>query len=290
VTTMMTKHTEGMGDHSSPSVTPTVAGDAPERGRLCRVLVMLPTYNEAANLEALVEALLHQGAASSDLDVLVIDDHSPDGTGHIADLLHLRHPRRVHTLHRPAKAGLGRAYAAGLAWARASDYDVVVQMDADFSHDPAALPGLLAAVQGGADVAIGSRYVPGGHTPGWPWRRRLLSRAGARYAAAVLGLPVCDLTGGFKAFSPRALEVLATSAPRAVGFAWQIETTALAYRHGLAVREVPIVFRERRAGRSKMSGAILLEALLLPWLLRTALTHVAPRARATGGAPPWVAG
>jgi dolichol-phosphate mannosyltransferase len=248
---------------------------------------MLPTYNEAANLEALVESILREGADTHDLDVLVIDDNSPDGTGQIADLLHLRHPLRVHTLHRPAKRGLGRAYAAGLAWAHASDYNVVVQMDADFSHDPAALPGLIAAVEQGADIAIGSRYAPGGQMPGWPWRRRLLSWAGSRYAGAVLSLPVRDLTGGFKAFSPRALEVLATSTQHAVGFAFQIETTAVAYRHGLVVQEIPITFRERRAGSSKLSRSIVLEALLVPWHLRRSSARMARRA--TDAAPPWPA-
>jgi dolichol-phosphate mannosyltransferase len=258
---------------------------------MCRVLVMLPTYNEAANLQALVEAILHQCADTHDIDVLVIDDNSPDGTGQIADRLHTRYPTRVHILHRPTKEGLGRAYAAGLAWARAAAYEVVAHMDADFSHDPATLPRLVAAIAQGADVVIGSRYVPGGQTPGWPWRRRLLSWAGSHYAAAVLGLPVRDLTGGFKAFSPRALAVLAATAHRAVGFAFQIETTAVAYGHGLVVREVPIIFRERRAGSSKMSRAIVLEALLLPWQLRMSSAHIASGAstHATGGVPPRVA-
>jgi dolichol-phosphate mannosyltransferase len=258
---------------------------------MCRALVMLPTYNEAANLEALVEAILHQRVDTHDIDVLVIDDNSPDGSGQIADLLHTRYPMRVQVLHRPTKEGLGRAYVAGLAWAQASDYDVVAHMDADFSHDPATLPRLLAAIAQGVDVVIGSRYVPGGQTPGWPWRRRLLSWAGSHYAAAVLGLPVRDLTGGFKAFSPRALDVLAATAQHAVGFAFQIETTTVAYWHGLVVREVPIIFRERRAGSSKMSRAIMLEALLLPWQLRMTSAHIASGAHThvTGRVPPRVA-
>jgi dolichol-phosphate mannosyltransferase len=259
---------------------------------MLRVLVLLPTYNEAANLEAIVEAILRESANTSATDVLVIDDNSPDGTGQLADMLHTRHPLRVHVLHRPSKEGLGRAYAAGYAWALASDYDVVAQMDADLSHDPADLPRLVGAVVEGADVVIGSRYVPGGQMPGWPWRRRLLSWAGSRYAAALLGLPVRDLTGGFKAFSKRALSALTATVPRAAGFAIQIETTSVAYGHGLVVREVPIVFRDRRAGSSKMSRGIVLEALLLPWRLRGASLHrPAPgsRTHATSGTPPQAA-
>ena len=259
---------------------------------MLRVLVLLPTYNEAANLEAIVEAILRESADTSDTDVLVIDDNSPDGTGQMADMLQTGHPMRVHVLHRPAKEGLGRAYAAGYAWALASDYDVVAQMDADWSHDPADLPRLITAVAEGADVVIGSRYVPGGQMPGWPWRRRLLSWAGSRYAAALLGLPVRDVTGGFKAFSPRTLSALAATGLRATGFAIQIETTSQAHRHGLVVREVPIVFRDRRAGSSKMSRGIVLEALLLPWRLRGASIHrpvPGARTRATSGTPPQAA-
>jgi dolichol-phosphate mannosyltransferase len=250
---------------------------------MLRSLVLLPTYNEVANLEAIVEAILRENATTSDTDVLVIDDNSPDGTGQLADMLHERHPTRIRVLHRATKEGLGRAYAAGYAWALASNYDVVAQMDADFSHDPADLPRLIAAVAAGADVALGSRYVPGGQTPGWPWRRRLLSWAGSRYAAALLGLPVRDLTGGFKAFSPRALRVVTSAALQASGFAIQIETTSQAYWHGLVVREVPIVFHDRRAGASKMSRGIIQEAVLLPWRLRAANVQPVRRLAAGGG-------
>jgi dolichol-phosphate mannosyltransferase len=245
-------------------------------------IVLLPTYNEALNLAGLVEAILR----ASDAAVLVIDDNSPDGTGALADALHAAHPTRVWVRHRPAKEGLGRAYADGYAWALAAGYEVVLQMDADFSHDPADLPRLAAAVDAGADVAIGSRYVRGGQTPGWPWRRRLLSWAGSRYAAAVLGLPVRDVTGGFKAFSRRALQLLARQELRAAGFAVQIETTYLAHRQGLTLREMPIVFRDRRAGTSKMSAHIVLEAVQLPWRLRTAsfARHRLPPRSAADGA------
>lgn len=235
---------------------------------MSRAVVLLPTYNEAANLETIVEAILRE----SEADVAIIDDNSPDGTGQLADELLACYPLRVDVLHRPAKQGLGRAYAQGYAWALAAGYDVVVQMDADFSHDPADVGRLVATIDAGADVAIGSRYIGGGQTPGWPWRRRLLSWAGSRYAAAVLGLPVQDVTGGFKAFARRALRLLDPGALQATGFAIQIETTYQAHRQGLVIQEVPITFRDRRAGASKMSRSIMAEALLLPWLLRRALS------------------
>ncbi len=233
---------------------------------MVRSVVLLPTYNESANLETIVEAILH----ASDADVLVIDDNSPDGTGQIARMLHHRHPQRVYTLHRLRKEGLGRAYAAGYDLALARGYDIVLQMDADFSHHPADLPRLVDAINGGADLAIGSRYVAGGATPGWPWRRRILSSAGSRYAAAVLGLPVRDVTGGFKAFSRHALLALEPQTLQSAGFAVQIEMTYRAYCRGLLIHEVPIVFQDRRAGQSKMSGRIVTEALRLPWRLRAA--------------------
>ena len=229
-----------------------------------RALVLLPTYNEVANLEDVVEAIL----GASECDVLVIDDNSPDGTGTLAEALQTRYPERVFVVHRPGKEGLGRAYADGYAVARAAGYAIVVQMDADFSHDPADLPLLIASVDAGADVVIGSRYVTGGRTPGWPWRRRLLSVAGSRYAAVVLGLPVHDLTSGFRAFSRRALQALDLQTLQSAGFGIQIETTYLMHRRALISREVPITFRDRRAGASKMSGGIITEAFVLPWRLR----------------------
>jgi dolichol-phosphate mannosyltransferase len=234
---------------------------------MTRAVVLLPTYNEAANLEAMVEALLQV----TDADVLIIDDNSPDGTGHLARALHHRHLERVRTLHRPGKEGLGRAYADGYELALARGYEVVVQMDADFSHDPHDVPRLIGAVASGAGVAIGSRYVPGGSTPGLAWHRRLLSRFGSRYAAAVLGLPIRDVTGGFKAFSRAALLALRPRTLRSAGFAVQIETTHRAFRRGLIIREIPIAFHDRQAGQSKMSLEVIGEALRLPWQLRRAV-------------------
>ena len=231
---------------------------------MARSLVLLPTYNEAANLEAMVEAILR----ASDADVLVIDDNSPDGTGRLARLLHARYPERVRALHRLRKEGLGRALAAGFEVALARGYEQVFQMDADFSHSPDDLPLLAGVLSAGADVAIGSRYVVGGASPGLPWHRHLLSWAGSRYAAAILGLPVRDVTGGFKGFSRRALQEIQPQTLNAAGFAVQIETTYRAYRRGLAIQEVPIVFHDRRAGQSKMTRRIVMEGLLLPWRIR----------------------
>jgi dolichol-phosphate mannosyltransferase len=231
---------------------------------MARALVVLPTYNEAPNLEALVASILQE----TDADVLVIDDNSPDGTGAVADGLQARCPGRVRTLHRVRKEGLGRALAAGFELALAWGYATVFQMDADFSHRPQDLPRLARALAAGAEVAIGSRYVPGGASPGLPWQRHLLSWAGSRYAATVLGLPVRDVTGGFKGFSRRALQAIEPRTLCAAGFAVQIETTSRAYLAGMTIQEVPIVFQDRRAGRSKMSRRIVVEGLLLPWRLR----------------------
>jgi dolichol-phosphate mannosyltransferase len=233
---------------------------------MARSLVLLPTYNEAANLEPMVEAILQ----ATDADVLVIDDNSPDGTGDLAEALRMRHQERVHTLHRARKEGLGRALAAGFELALAWDYAMVFQMDTDFSHRPEDLPRLAAALCAGADVAIGSRYVAGGASPGLPWHRHLLSWAGSRYAAAILGLPVRDVTGGFKGFSRLALQEIQPRTLSAAGFAVQIETTYRAFCASMAIHEVPIVFHDRRAGTSKMSRRIVVEGLILPWRIRKA--------------------
>jgi dolichol-phosphate mannosyltransferase len=223
---------------------------------MTRAWIVIPTYNEAENLPALIAAVRAEIAAS----ILVVDDNSPDGTGRIADALAAAHPD-VHVLHRTAKAGLAAAYVAGFQRALAEGADYVLEMDADFSHDPADLPRLLAAARAGADVVLGSRYVAGGGVDGWSLDRRILSRAGGLYARLVLGSPVRDLTGGFKCFHAGALRKIGLDALAADGFAFQVETTFLAARAGLQIEELPIVFRERRAGRSKMSPAIAAEAL-----------------------------
>lgn len=226
-------------------------------------LVVIPTYNEVENLERLVETVLAQGP----FDVLVVDDHSPDGTGELANRLADRHPDRVSVLHRPCKLGLGPAYRAGFDYALMRGCRYVFEMDADFSHDPRALPELRAALDG-ADVVLGSRYVRGGSTQHWPVARRLLSQCGSRYAALILGLPFRDLTGGFKGFSAVVLRALDIDAIQSNGYAFQIEVTYRAYRGGFRIVERPITFADRRLGHSKMRPAIVLEALRIVWALR----------------------
>jgi dolichol-phosphate mannosyltransferase len=226
--------------------------------------VVLPTYNEAENLEPLVRAIL---AAVEDVRVLVVDDGSPDGTGEVADRL-AAESAGVDVLHRPLKAGLGRAYVSGIAHALAAGAGYVVQMDADFSHDPADLPRLLAHAADGTDLVLGSRYVPGGGIEDWDIVRRLMSRGGCRYARSVLGVGIRDLTGGYKCFRAAALEAIDYATVRSQGYAFQVELTYRALRHGLRVEEVPIVFRERTRGESKMNGRIALEAARLVPSLR----------------------
>jgi dolichol-phosphate mannosyltransferase len=230
-------------------------------------LVVLPTYNERQNLQPMIAAILKH---VPDADVLVVDDNSPDGTGELADGLAANDPH-VHVLHRAAKEGLGRAYQAGFAVALSQpEVRTVVQMDCDFSHDPRDIPRLIGLVENGADLAIGSRYVPGGATPGWGVQRRLISRAGSLFARTVLGLPYRDLTGGFKAWRREALERLRVSELHANGYGFQIETTWKAHGQRARIVEMPITFRDRFAGKSKMSRAIMREALLLVLRLRLA--------------------
>jgi dolichol-phosphate mannosyltransferase len=231
-------------------------------------LVIVPTYNERENLPRLVPAVL----AAAPVDVLVVDDGSPDGTGQVADTLAAA-DARVHVLHRTAKEGLGRAYVAGFRHALALEggrYGRFVQMDADFSHDPAALPRLLEPARDGgeADVVIGSRYVPGGGVSGWPWYRHVLSRGGSLYARGVLGIGVRDLTGGYKCWRRAALAAIRFDDVAASGYGFQIEMTWRARRAGQRVVEVPIHFPDRQVGRSKMSPRIMTEALALVWRLR----------------------
>jgi dolichol-phosphate mannosyltransferase len=218
--------------------------------------LVLPTYNEAANIAAIVEAA--RKSLPTDAHILIVDDSSPDGTGEIADTLAASDPS-VKVLHRAGKEGLGPAYIAGFRQALAAGADFILQMDSDFSHDPADLPRLLAAV-GSADLAIGSRYVTGGGVTDWGFMRRAISRGGSLYAGLVLGLGIRDLTGGFKCFRRATLESIDLDAVSAKGYGFQIEMTYRAIDSGATVREVPIVFRDRQAGVSKMTGAIVLEA------------------------------
>jgi dolichol-phosphate mannosyltransferase len=223
-----------------------------------RAVVCLPTYNERENLERLVRALLD--ALGPDDRVLVVDDGSPDGTGEIADRLAAEEPR-VDVLHRERKAGIGRAYLAAFPRALATEAQYVLEMDCDFSHEPAEVPRLIAACEAGADLALGSRYVRGGGTRNWSLVRRAISRGGSLYARLVLGVGVRDLTGGFKCFRREVLEAIPFDEVRADGYAFQIEMTYRAVRKGFRVVELPITFADREHGGSKMSKAIVLEAM-----------------------------
>lgn len=228
-------------------------------------LVIIPTFNEVDNLEPLVLSVLRQGPF---FDVLVVDDNSPDGTGHVAEALARRFPGRVAALHRRRKLGLATAYVIGFHYALATGYERIFAMDADHSHDPASLPRLRQALES-ADVVLGSRYIGGGSTRAWPWWRRLLSHGGAIYAATLLAVPVHDLTTGFKGFRRDVLASLDWGRVKSRGFAFQIEVVYACYRRGYRIAEVPIAFAERRSGHSKMSLRIIAEALLVVLVLRS---------------------
>jgi len=222
-----------------------------------RVLTIIPTYNE---IESLPKTLQRLRAAVPDSDVLIADDNSPDGTGAYADKQAALDPQ-VHVLHRKGKEGLGAAYIAGFRWGLEQGYDVLVEMDADGSHKPEQLPLLLEASAAGADLVIGSRWVPGGSVVNWPLRRKLLSRAGSTYSRMMLGIPVRDITAGYRAFRRSTLEKLDLSAVESVGYGFQVDMTFRVARLGLKITEVPITFVEREFGASKMSGNIVFEAI-----------------------------
>jgi dolichol-phosphate mannosyltransferase len=226
--------------------------------------LVLPTYNEAENIEPFVAAVREKLPASA--RILIVDDNSPDGTGEIADRIAAAH-REVSVLHRPLKEGLGPAYIAGFRRALGEGAGLVLEMDSDFSHEPAYLPRLLEAAES-ADLVIGSRYVPGGGVGDWGAVRRAISRGGSAYARLVLGVDVRDLTGGFKCFRREVLETIDLDAVQARGYAFQVELTYRAIRHGFKVAEVPIVFRDRRVGTSKMDRSIVAEAVWRVPLLR----------------------
>jgi dolichol-phosphate mannosyltransferase len=230
-----------------------------------RSLVILPTYNERENLGRIVAAVLDQGP---EFDVLVVDDNSPDGTGVIAEHLSAARPGRVHVVHRHGKLGLGTAYIEGFLWALARSYRYVFEMDADFSHDPADLSRMREAVSEGADVAVGSRWVAGGGTRNWSFLRTFISRGGSIYARLILGMPINDLTSGFKCFSRHVLERLDLQSVRSNGYAFQVEMNYRCHRQGFVIAEVPIVFVDRRVGKSKMGSHIVLEAMLVVLGLR----------------------
>jgi dolichol-phosphate mannosyltransferase len=229
-----------------------------------RALIVVPTYNERDNVEDIAARLL---AAAPDVDVLFVDDASPDGTGGLLDQMAAA-DRRVHVMHRAGKLGLGSAYREGFAWGMARGFDFLVEMDADGSHDPRHLPELIGLAREGADVAIGSRYVAGGGTVNWGLGRRILSRGGSLYARTVLGVGVRDLTAGFMCWRRTALEAIDLGTITSNGYSFQIEMKYRALQRGQRVVETPIVFVDRRVGQSKMSRAIVLEALAMVWKLR----------------------
>ena len=244
-----------------------------------RVAVVVPTFNEVGNIDTLLRAVRQ---VVPDATILVVDDASPDGTADVADELG-RLLGGIEVLRREAKDGLGAAYRFGLRRAIEGGAEVCVQMDADLSHDPASLPALVAAVQYGADVAIGSRYVPGGITMNWPRRRRQLSRWGNRYAAGVLGLAVNDVTAGYRAYRSEALERMKFDSVSAEGYGFQVEMTYRLVRLGGKVVEIPITFRDRMQGDSKFSGGIIREAFWLVGKLWIADFGGRRQRRAMGG-------
>jgi dolichol-phosphate mannosyltransferase len=224
-----------------------------------KTLIIIPTYDERENVAAMSEAVLKQ---APDVNILFVDDNSPDGTGVLLDEIAAREPR-VFVLHRAGKEGLGRAYIAGFKWALARDYELICEMDCDFSHDPATLPKLLQSAAEGADLVLGSRYIGGIRVMNWPMNRLLLSTGAARYVKLVTGMPVCDPTGGFKCFRREVLQAIDLDRITSNGYSFQIEMTHTAWMKGFVIREVPIVFEDRRAGYSKMRANIATEAFLM---------------------------
>lgn len=225
-------------------------------------LIIVPTFNERDNVEALHRAVLD---ACPEADMLFVDDHSPDGTGPLLDELSAGEPR-VHVLHRKDKQGLGRAYIAGFKWALERHYEFIFEMDADFSHDPKAVPDILNAAQS-ADLVLGSRYVGGVRVINWPLSRLILSRGAGMYVKCITGLPFTDPTGGFKCYRRAVLEHIDLNRIRSNGYSFQIEMTHTAWMAGFQIKDVPITFEERRSGDSKMSSAIVREALWMVWKL-----------------------
>jgi dolichol-phosphate mannosyltransferase len=231
---------------------------------VAKALIVVPTYNERENVVGIAERLL---AAVPAIELLFVDDNSPDGTGELLDEMAAREGR-VHVLHRAGKLGLGTAYVAGFTWGLAHGFDYLFEVDADGSHDPKYLPTMLALAEGGADVVVGSRYVAGGGTVNWGLGRKLISRGGSLYARTILGIDVRDVTAGFACWRRAALEAIDLPTISSNGYSFQIEMKYRALRRGLRVVETPIVFVDRRVGKSKMSRAIVVEALAKVWALR----------------------
>jgi dolichol-phosphate mannosyltransferase len=250
-----------------------------------KALIVIPTYNEGGNIEPLITAIL---ATVPQADMLVIDDASQDGTGAIVDGLAAHQPQ-VHVIHRSGKLGLGTAYLRGFDYAIENGYDLVFEMDADFSHDPKYLPAFLAAAEGpdGADLVIGSRYVPGGDTPDWSPLRKFISGGGNIFARTVLGIPIHDCTSGFRCYHTAALRTLRLDQVHSQGYAFQVEMAYAMWLSGYRVREVPITFIDRRVGHSKMSRKIFIEGFT--WVMRTRISgSPVMRRNASGTVPPSV--
>jgi dolichol-phosphate mannosyltransferase len=229
-----------------------------------RALIIVPTYNERDNVEQVAAEFL---APVEGVELLFVDDASPDGTGPVIDAISARDPR-VHVLHRAGKSGLGTAYLDGFRWALERGYRLVIEMDADFSHDPRYLPRMVERAEAGTDLVVGSRYIDGGGTINWGLGRQLISRAGGRYARTVLGFDVADPTSGFVCYRRQTLERIDLASVRSNGYGFQIEMKYRVHRAGMRIEEIPIVFEDRRVGQSKMSGAIVAEALWMVWRLR----------------------
>jgi dolichol-phosphate mannosyltransferase len=227
-----------------------------------KTVIIIPTYNEASNVEPMSKTVLE---VASDVHILFVDDNSPDGTGQLIDQL-VEADERIHVLHRMEKDGLGRAYIAGFKWALENGYDLIFEMDCDFSHSPNDIPRIREAVKG-ADLAIGSRYVGGVRVLNWPLHRLLLSRGAGIYVHLITGLPLTDPTGGFKCFTRRVLEAIELDKVVSNGYSFQVELNHKAWLLGCKIKEVPIVFEERHAGTSKMSNKIIVEALWMVWKL-----------------------
>jgi dolichol-phosphate mannosyltransferase len=227
-----------------------------------KILVIVPTYNERDNLPVLVQRVM---SLPIEVDLLIVDGNSPDGTGKFADQLAVQHPR-LKVLHETEKGGLGRAYCAGFKWALERDYELICEMDGDLSHNPDDIPRFVEAAQN-ADLVLGSRYTDGIRVMNWPLRRLMLSMAAAKYVQIITGMPIADPTGGFKCFRRKALQSIDLDAVRSNGYSFQIELTHKIWRQGMRIAEVPIVFTERLQGRSKMTRKIVREALWMVWRL-----------------------
>ena len=228
-------------------------------------IVLMPTYNERENISSIIEEVLR----TAPVDMLIIDDNSPDGTGSVVDAIAEKEPR-VQVLHRPGKQGLGKAYLSGFRWALDHDYEYIFEMDADFSHQPRYLPEFLREIKRN-DLVLGSRYVRDGGVSNWPLHRQLISRGGSLYARTILGVKIHDVTGGFKCFRREVLEAIDLDSITSTGYGFQIEMTYRTIQKGFRVKEIPIIFYERNAGQSKMSSGIVIEAVGMVWKLRLGL-------------------